>query len=154
MTDKHGRESFPKELALLRDAMRDQQAPDRVEAELRRRFREREELRRPRRAWWRPWAVAAAVATVLLAVILLRPEPEAPSPVEVASEELVTDYMPIGYGSLVSADEFAQIIRVSVPRSDMVRFGLPVRLDAGPERITADVVLGEDGVARAIRFVQ
>ena len=80
--------------------------------------------------------------------------PEAPQPTEVASSEIVTDYIPIGFGAPLSPDEFAQIIRVSVPSSDMVQFGLPVRLDAGPERVTADVVLGEDGVARAIRFVR
>jgi hypothetical protein len=41
-----------------------------------------------------------------------------------------------------------------MPRSEMTRFGLPIAMEPGPERVMADVVLGEDGVARAIRFVE
>ena len=154
MTDKHRDETTPVELTALRDAMRPRQAPDREEQALLRRFRAEQGMKQTRRAWWQVWAVAAAAATILLALLVLRPTPEAPRSVEVASQEIATDYIPIGYGMPLSPDEFAQIIRVSVPRSEMVQFGLPVRPDAGPGRVTADVVLGEDGVARAIRFVQ
>lgn len=154
MTDEHRDETTFTELTALRDDMRPRHAPDRLEQALRRKFREQHSTERPRRTWWQVWGVAAAVATIVLAVLVLRPTPEAPQPTEVASGEIATDYIPIGYSAPLSPDEFAQIIRVSVPRSDMAQFGLPIRLDTGPDRVTADVVLGEDGVARAIRFVQ
>ena len=60
--------------------------------------------------------------------LVSRPTPEAPQPAEVASREIATDYIPIGYNAPLSPNEFAQIIRVSVPRSDMAQFGLPIRL--------------------------
>jgi AcrR family transcriptional regulator len=154
MTDKYQDETTLAEITALRNAMRPRQAPDRVEQALRRQFREHHGAEQPRHTWWQVWGVAAAVTTIVLAVLVLRPTPEAPQPTEVASREIATDYIPIGYSTPLSPNEFAQIIRVSVPRSDMAQFGLPIRLDTGPERVTADVVLGEDGVARAIRFVQ
>ena len=48
----------------------------------------------------------------------------------------------------------AQVVRVELPRSAMMSFGLPVNMDRADERIKADVVVGNDGMARAIRFVR
>jgi hypothetical protein len=36
----------------------------------------------------------------------------------------------------------------------MLSMGLPVNMDRYSERVKADVLLGADGLARAIRFVQ
>jgi hypothetical protein len=36
----------------------------------------------------------------------------------------------------------------------MVNLGLPVNMDRYGERVKADVLMGSDGLARAIRFVQ
>jgi hypothetical protein len=47
-----------------------------------------------------------------------------------------------------------QLVRVELPRSAMASFGLPVNLDRANERVKADVLVGSDGQARAIRFVQ
>jgi hypothetical protein len=38
-------------------------------------------------------------------------------------------------------------------RSELMRLGLPVAPDAASAYIQADVLLGEDGLAKAIRFV-
>ena len=46
------------------------------------------------------------------------------------------------------------IVRVELPRSAPVLVGLPMGGDDFSGTVTADVVLGQDGVARAIRFVQ
>jgi hypothetical protein len=46
------------------------------------------------------------------------------------------------------------IVRVELPRSALVRFGLPVNMDRMNEKVKADVWLGVDGLAHAIRFVQ
>jgi hypothetical protein len=42
---------------------------------------------------------------------------------------------------------------VELPRSALLSFGLPVDPDRASERVKADVLVGGDGVARAIRFV-
>jgi hypothetical protein len=48
----------------------------------------------------------------------------------------------------------SQIVRVELPRSAMASFGLPVNMDRADQRVKADVLLGVDGLAHAIRFVQ
>ena len=50
--------------------------------------------------------------------------------------------------------EFGAVVRVRLPRSAMRLAGLPVNEERLAERIQADVLLGQDGTARAVRFVQ
>jgi hypothetical protein len=45
-------------------------------------------------------------------------------------------------------------MRVELPRSTLAGFGLPVNMERVNERVKADVLVGPDGQARAIRFVQ
>jgi hypothetical protein len=50
--------------------------------------------------------------------------------------------------------ERGELLRVIVPASTMRRVGLPVNEDRLAERVQADVLVGEEGLARAIRFVR
>ncbi|HCX30669.1 MAG TPA: hypothetical protein DHU55_13025 [Blastocatellia bacterium] len=68
--------------------------------------------------------------------------------------EVATDFMPLGYISSMNLQDGAQLVRVELPRSAMVSFGLPVNMDRYGERVKADVLVGADGLARAIRFIQ
>lgn len=70
------------------------------------------------------------------------------------TNEIATDFMPLGDLSLVSLQDGGQIVRVKVRRSTLVRFGLPVNMDRYNENVKADVLVGSDGLAHAIRFVQ
>jgi hypothetical protein len=76
-----------------------------------------------------------------------------PAPVfEPAETEVASDFFALQPGPLVDVGEVVPMVRVRLPRYEMRRFGLP----AGPEpwrTIQADVLLGQDGTARAIRFV-
>ncbi len=71
-----------------------------------------------------------------------------------ANAEIVTDFIPLTDGSAFVAGEGAHLIRVELPRTALVRFGLPVNAERMGGRVKADVLLGEDGMARAIRFVR
>jgi hypothetical protein len=71
-----------------------------------------------------------------------------------ANEEITTEFLPITYGSNLSQLDDGQIVRVELPRSALQSFGLPVNAERASERVKADVLLGHDGVARAIRFVR
>ena len=71
-----------------------------------------------------------------------------------ANEEIVTEFLPITYGSNLSQLDDGQVVRVELPRSALQSFGLPVNAERAGERVKADVLLGYDGVARAIRFVR
>jgi hypothetical protein len=49
--------------------------------------------------------------------------------------------------------ERGQLLRVVVPASTMRSVGLPINPERWSERVQADVLVGEEGMARAIRFV-
>lgn len=68
--------------------------------------------------------------------------------------EVASPYMPLGYTNPANIQDGAQVVRVELPRYAMARFGLPVNMERYDERVKADVWLGADGLARAIRFVQ
>ena len=68
-------------------------------------------------------------------------------------EEITTEFLPLTYGGLSQVDD-GQVVRIEVPRSALQSFGLPVNIERAGERVKADVLLGHDGVARAIRFVR
>lgn len=69
-------------------------------------------------------------------------------------KEVVTAFIPVGYGSALDLQDGGQLVRVELPRSALARFGLPMNMDRADERIKADVLVGADGLARAIRFVE
>jgi hypothetical protein len=70
------------------------------------------------------------------------------------TNEIATDFIPLGYMSTASLQDGGQIVRVQLPRSALANFGLPVNMDRYNEKVKADVIFGVDGTARAIRFVQ
>jgi hypothetical protein len=66
--------------------------------------------------------------------------------------EVVTDFIPVVYDP--EPVEHGRMVRVRLPRSALASFGLPMNEQRTEETIQADVVLGEDGLARAVRFVK
>ena len=68
--------------------------------------------------------------------------------------EVATQFMPLGYAGPINVQDGGQLVRVELPRTAMLSMGLPVNMDRYSERVKADVLLGADGFARAIRFVQ
>ncbi len=68
--------------------------------------------------------------------------------------EITTDFFPVGYGSAPSLGDGGQLVRVEMPRSALVAFGLPMNVNRYDEKVKADVLFGADGMAHAIRFVQ
>jgi hypothetical protein len=71
-----------------------------------------------------------------------------------AAPEIVTEFMPLTYGAALNPGEGGQLVRVELPRSALASLGLPVNEERSDERVKADVLLGHDGLARAIRFVR
>jgi hypothetical protein len=70
------------------------------------------------------------------------------------NSEIATDFMPVTYGGVANLADGGRMVRVELPRSSMASFGLPVNMDRANERVKADVLLGVDGLAHAIRFVR
>lgn len=68
--------------------------------------------------------------------------------------EVATDFMPIGYVNSASLQDGGSVVRVELPRSTIVSMGFAMNMDRYGERVKADVLMGADGLARAIRFVE
>lgn len=72
----------------------------------------------------------------------------------VDDEEVTTDFYPLVASSSLLPIRGGQVVRVTLPRTQAAAFGIPVNFERHDSGITADIVLGDDGIARAIRFVQ
>ena len=64
------------------------------------------------------------------------------------------EYVPLTYLAKTTAIDTGMIVRVRLSRSALVSLGLPVNLENTSDSVSAEVVMGDDGVARAIRLVQ
>ncbi len=67
--------------------------------------------------------------------------------------EIATDFFALTSGTEIATMESGQIVRVLLPRNAMAAYGLPVNQERLNEPVTAQVLVGQDGVARAIRFL-
>ena len=70
-----------------------------------------------------------------------------------SEEQQATEFLPLTFIPDDRAGEGRQIVRVTLPRTTLLAFGVPMNMERTGELVTADVMLGDDGVARAIRFV-
>ena len=69
--------------------------------------------------------------------------------------ESVTEFISlVGDAPDATPLESGQLVRVQVPRAALASLGLPLNAERGNEPVKADVLLGGDGLARAIRFVR
>lgn len=75
------------------------------------------------------------------------------APVETAAVEDL-DFVPVPYGESLSADDPGLIVRVSLTRSALGNLGYPVDEMNGGDVVQADLLVGEDGLPRAVRLVQ
>ena len=116
---------------------------------------------RRRRSYASTLALAAGLALAVAAPLLwraaLRP-PDAETPavrVEGPRREVATAFFPLVYGSIPFTD--GQIVRMEVPRTALASFGLAspdAQSGSSSRTVLADVLVGEDGLARAVRFVR
>jgi hypothetical protein len=136
-------------------------APPRVEAALRAQF--------PKRLRWQWPAAAAMAAAAVIALWAVVPARRREPPAEpVRVEELTTvettvtnianvamvrsPFLPIGSLERARDTTRGHVVRMRVPATLPVMFGWPLPPEDDRPR-TADVLFGEDGVARGIRFV-
>jgi hypothetical protein len=68
--------------------------------------------------------------------------------------ETVTEYFPLIEGEDLEQLEFTQVVRVELTPAALREVGLPPGYASESELVKADLILGHDGIARAIRFVR
>jgi hypothetical protein len=155
-------------LRALADSDREREAPPEVEVRLKAAFR-----RKYRRRIW-PYYAAVGVAAGMALFFVRVPKPQAhvqpqeiavvtpPAPVlPVAKpvvrlkprppQEIVTEFYPLMEDP--PPFERGEVLRVSLPAAAMRSVGVPVSEDRLGETVQADVLVGQEGLARAIRFV-
>jgi len=102
----------------------------------------------------------SAAAAVLIAVLVPTwrmwqasvNEPQ-PDDAPVVARELVTEFFPLRYSNVPTRGGY--VVRMQVPRGALASFGVaPITGDTGSHHVLADVVVGDDGLARAVRFVR
>jgi hypothetical protein len=77
-----------------------------------------------------------------------------PARVEWITAEVATDFYSIPYVEPFRPNDRVRVVRIEVPYSTLADFGLPVYSDQALRPVQADVMVGDDNVARAIRFVE
>ena len=100
--------------------------------------------------------VVCAAAAVVLFALWIGSQRFLPSQSRDArAAEVTTEFMPLAYSSVPSTN--VQVVRLAVPWAALVSFGLtpPEPLErASADTVLADVLVGDDGLARAVRFVR
>jgi hypothetical protein len=69
------------------------------------------------------------------------------------NNEAVTDYIPLTYLADATALDSGTVLRVELPPSALVTMGLPMNIERTDSLVKADLIIGDDGVARAVRFL-
>ena len=93
---------------------------------------------------------AAALTTNVSSHPVRARKVRAPQP---RQEEVLTAFMPLTYIA-DSAPAGGQLIRIEVTPSMLASLGFTVNPERNQKWLKADVVMGDDGLVRAIRFVQ
>jgi hypothetical protein len=105
--------------------------------------------------WW-----AAAAASLLAVSFLVSPQGPGGSPARkgppaspVPPEAEAGDFVLLGYGESFTEMDSVHVVRVELPGSALAGLGWPPQAGPDSAAVTADVVVGPDGIARAIRVV-
>ena len=150
-----------------------QEAPARVEAGLVAAFRAHQARRpveiMPSNAWMPLFAGLAAAVLMTVGLLLVRDRPvpvprhsstatvelAATAPADLMDDETPDSdgYIPLPNAERLAPDENVNVVRVELPRSAMLAVGLPVSVDQSTDLVEADIKMGSDGLARAVRFV-
>lgn len=148
------------------------QAPGRVETRLVSEFRRSAGVAPATplaRRWKLAFACGGGVALVAAAALLLAVREHALAPARQAAETEIaandwgarfpedsggaSEFIPLPNAARLAPSDDVNLVRMEVPRSAMIAVGYVVPPDRADERVQADVVLGSDGLARAVRFL-
>jgi hypothetical protein len=109
--------------------------------------------------WVRTGPAVPAPRTAPIAVNIVQPPQTPPKaaiqpPAYERGAEVAINFYPLPDAEELPPIESATIVRVQLPMSSLRLMGLPVSEDRAAEFIQADMLLGQDGLARGVRFVQ
>jgi len=128
-------------LAEIRDEHRRVSAPTGLEAHL------RSAVDSTRISRHLSWSVPLAAAAAVLVALFIRSHHQVPV-------QPVFTYIELPASAGLPAPTATAILRVQLRKADLRQYGLDVPPSEDAELMMADFVVGEDGLARAVRLVQ
>jgi hypothetical protein len=144
--------------ALAADGPRE--APGRIEERLKWEFRRQN--RHSKLVTWVPaFSVAAAAGIALL--LWIRGEAPKPAPAQAAvavhavapaAEEETDGFYPLPEAEALPAVETAMVVRVQLPVSSLQLMGVPLDEERADTSVQAEILLGQDGLARGVRLAE
>jgi hypothetical protein len=153
---------------LLRDlrtvaAQESRQAPPELEQRLLTEFRKRSRSRRL--SAWLPAAGIAAIAAGLVLFVWLPkgadkeqakalPTHMVEAPATVSADDSDEGFYPVPDADALPPVENAMVIRVEMTPESLRLMGFAVDEEPAADRMEADVLIGQDGLARGVRLVQ
>jgi anti-sigma factor RsiW len=159
-------------LRALAGELGDTAAPHRVEAALLAAFRATHARSQIRRAiWWKapalPFAAAGLAAAALAFGVWVAPKRQVPAApaarhassakVELAAlngSESDDGFIALPNAPQIDPNDDVNVVRMELPRSAMLAVGLEVSPEQVSGTVEAEVMLGSDGLARAVRFME
>ena len=132
------------------------EAPMDVEARLLTEFRRQSRLRRMRT--WMSMASIGAIAATISVLVWIGPlahKPASPaSDANTIADETAAGFYPLPDADALPPVESAMVVRVQLPMASLELIGFPINQDRASERVEAEVLLGQDGLARGVRLVE
>ena len=141
------------------------EAPAHIEGRLRVQFRQRNRRRTLLTRWVPACGVAAAAGIALLVwthsshvTESQKPKPApvlavvAQAVVPAAEDDTDASFYPLPEAEALPAVENAMVVRVQLPVSSLQLMGVPVSEERADASVQADLLLGQDGLARAVRL--
>lgn len=86
---------------------------------------------------------------------VIRTQPDSPEPVAaVTAAQHTEEFFAIPSAPPMTIEDRGEVIRVRLPRQSLRSLGIPINGGRLPDRIPADILVGEDGIPRGIRLVR
>jgi hypothetical protein len=104
--------------------------------------------RQPRRS--AIWLYAAAAVLLLSVTLLTKDKPPTPA----SDIYNAADFIALPYSQSGVPLESAVVIRVQMRPAELSSMGVAVPATASTAKFNADILVGQDGVARAVRLIQ
>jgi hypothetical protein len=148
--------ALSRDLRALADADRSE-APSDLRARLLIEFRRRS-ARKRRMAWLPAVGIGAIAAALLVFVWMPKQSTAVPNPLDQpvlqTAEDTDADFYPLPDAEGLPPIENATVVRVQMPLTSLELMGVAVNDVGAADPVQADILLGQDGLARGVRLVQ
>ena len=150
MSDTNQEDALTRTLRRLRDEDEALTASPAVEARLLQEVR----ALRPRERWSPQLIAALTAAAIVVATVSITWWVQSKDVPEMVTQEATTEFFPLFYSSVPTGQ--THLMRVELPSDSLARFGLMSAdgISRTSGTVLADVLVGDDGLARAVRFVR